>query len=140
MKKSVTWVLIIIIFFSLIRLEFNQQHQDYYTELDAVFLYGIPAPCLSSAEQKPPTSSTGTNISLTARLLQKLSLKDDKDNSFQNGLFDILPVRLILLSSLWFLLMFFSCQKYLLWLVKVEIWLCIDFQMAQSTGWLYKKL
>ena len=104
-----TWVLIIIIFFSLIRLEFNQQHQDYYTELDAVFLYGIPAPRLSSAEQKPPTSSTGANISLTARLLQKLSLKDDKDNSFQNGLFDILPVRLILLSSLWFLLVFFSC-------------------------------
>jgi len=78
---------------NLIRLEFNQQHQDYYTELDAVFLYGIPAPCLSSAEQKPSTSSTGANISLTARLLQKLSLKDDKDNSFQNGLFDILPVR-----------------------------------------------
>ena len=104
-----TWVLITIIFFSLIRLEFNQLHQDYYTELDAVFLYGIPAPRLSSAEQKPSTSSTGANISLTARLLQKLSLKDDKDNnSFQNGLFDILPVRLILLSSLWFLLMFLS--------------------------------
>ena len=109
MKKSMTWVLIIIFFFSLIRLEFNQQQQDYYTELDAVFLYGIPTPRLSSAEQKPSTSSTGANISLTARLLQKLSLKDDKDNSFQNGLFDILPVRLILLSSLWFLLMFLSC-------------------------------
>lgn len=80
---------------NLIRLEFNQQHQDYYTELDAVFLYGIPAPRLSSAEQKPSTSSTGANISLTARLLQKLSLKDDKDSSFQNGLFDILPSELI---------------------------------------------
>lgn len=91
--------MLLLLFSSLIRLEFNQQHQDYYTELDAVFLYGIPAPCLSSVEQKPSISSTGAKISLTARLLQKLSLKDDKDSSFQNGLFDILPVRLILLSS-----------------------------------------
>ena len=84
------------LYFSLIRLEFNQGHLDYYTELDAVILYGKPASNEPHEESKPPTAANRTEVSLTANLFRQLSLSDKKtegQEDFQhNGYFDILPV------------------------------------------------
>ncbi|XP_068749204.1 F-box/LRR-repeat protein 4-like isoform X2 [Montipora capricornis] len=80
---------------NLIRLEFNQQHLNYYTELDAVYLSGIPASSPSCTEQKPSTLPGESDMSLTAHLLRQLSLNEEKESLTQNGFFDILPSELI---------------------------------------------
>ena len=77
--------------FSLIRLEFNQQHLNYYTELDAVILYGKPAH-RTSVEQKNAVGFSDLDASLTARLFSQLSLTEGQEDLQHNGFFDILPV------------------------------------------------
>ena len=87
--------------FSLIRLEFNQSHLSYYTELDAVVLYGIPAHSdLQHGESKYTATDNESQVSITANLFQQLSLEpDQKDKKTDSqgelgssGYFDILPV------------------------------------------------
>ena len=82
--------------FSLIRLEFNQSHLDYYTELDAVILYGKPARNETNKESKPSAAANKSEVSLTANLFRQLSLSDKKSEGQEdlenNGYFDILPV------------------------------------------------
>ena len=82
--------------FSLIRLEFNQSHLDYYTELDAVILYGTKASNETCEESKPSAAANKSEVSLTANLFQQLSLSDKKTDGQEdleyNGYFDILPV------------------------------------------------
>ena len=81
---------------SLIRLEFNQSHLDYYTELDAVILYGKPASNDKYEELKPPAAANKSEVSLTANLFRQLSLSDKKTEGQEdlenNGYFDVLPV------------------------------------------------
>ncbi|KAL9967950.1 hypothetical protein ACROYT_G026265 [Oculina patagonica] len=86
---------------NLIRLEFNQSHLDYYTELDAVILYGKP-PAHSDLreEAKPIAAASESEVSLTANLFRQLSLSDKttegQEGSETNaGYFDILPSELI---------------------------------------------
>lgn len=85
-----------ILYFSLIRLEFNQSHLDYYTELDAVILYGKPAQNDPHEESKPTAAANKSEVSLTAKLFRQLSLSDKKaegqEDLEHNGYFDILPV------------------------------------------------
>lgn len=82
-------------------MEFNQSHLEYYTELDAVILYGKPAHNDSQEEAKPKAAANESEISLTANLFRQLSLSD-KTTEGQEGLetnagyFDILPVGLII--------------------------------------------
>ena len=82
--------------FSLIRLEFNQSHLDYYTELDAVILYGKRASNETYEESKPSAAANKSEVSLTANLFRQLSLSDKKTEGQEelenNGYFDILPV------------------------------------------------
>ena len=82
-------------------MEFNQSHLSYYTELDAVVLYGIPAHSdLQHGESKCTATDNESQVSLTANLFQQLSLKpDQKDKKTDsqgelgsNGYYDILPV------------------------------------------------
>jgi len=80
----------------LIRLEFNQSHLDYYTELDAVILYGKPSSNEMREESKPTAVANKSEVSLTANLFRQLSLSDKKTDGQEdlelNGYFDILPV------------------------------------------------
>ena len=82
--------------FSLIRLEFNQSHLDYYTELDAVILYGKPASSEAYEKLKPSAATNKPEVSLTANLFRQLSLSDKKTEGQEdlenNGYFEILPV------------------------------------------------
>jgi len=84
---------------NLIRLEFNQSHLDYYTELDAVILYGKPASNETSEELKPTAVANKSEVSLTANLFRQLSLSDKKTDGQEdlalNGYFDILPSELM---------------------------------------------
>lgn len=84
---------------NLIRLEFNQSHLDYYTELDAVILYGKPARNETNEESKPSAAANKSEVSLTANLFRQLSLSDKKSEGQEdlenNGYFDILPSELI---------------------------------------------
>jgi len=86
--------------FSLIRLEFNQSHLDYYTELDAVILYGRPASNEAHEQLKPTAAANKSEVSLTANLFRQLSLSDKKTEAQEdlelNGYFDILPVSFLL--------------------------------------------
>ena len=94
-------MLYLFFFFSLIRLEFNQSHLDYYTELDAVILYGKPARNDLPEEAKPRAAANESEVSLTANLFQQLSLSGktatdgQEDLETTAGYFDILPVGLI---------------------------------------------
>lgn len=84
------------IYFSLIRLEFNQSHLDYYTELDAVILYGERAHREPHKESQLTAAANKSEVSLTANLFRQLSLSDKKTEGQEdlgnNGYFDILPV------------------------------------------------
>ena len=77
-------------------MEFNQSHLDYYTELDAVILYGIPASNEMREELKPTAAANKSEVSLMANLIRQLSLSDKKTEGQEelelNGYFDILPV------------------------------------------------
>ena len=86
------------IYFRLIRLEFNQQHLNYYTELDAVILYGKPVQKMPSVEQKNPVGFGDSDVSVTAHLFRQLSLTEEKEDLRHNGFFDILPVRILCFS------------------------------------------
>ena len=91
------------IYFSLIRLELNQSHLDYYTELDAVILYGEPAHNEPHKESQLTAAANKSEVSLTANLFRQLSLSDKKTEGqadINNGYFDILPVGH--LHSRWF--------------------------------------
>ena len=82
-----------LICFSLIRLEFNQQHLNYYTELDAVCLHGTQVHgdslerLMSALHLSPKTPK-----SLPSR---QLSLTKEHDVLKENGLFDSLPVGIL---------------------------------------------
>ena len=82
-------------------MEFNQSHLDYYTELDAVILYGKPARNDLPEEAKPREAANESEVSLTANLFQQLSLSGktatdgQEDLETTAGYFDILPVGLI---------------------------------------------
>ncbi|KAJ7382781.1 F-box and leucine-rich repeat protein 4 [Desmophyllum pertusum] len=84
---------------NLIRLEFNQSHLGYYTELDAVILYGKPAHSDSHEESKSITEPNDSEVHLTANLFRQLSLSGKKtegqDDLENNGYFDILPSELM---------------------------------------------
>lgn len=98
------------IYFSLIRLEFNQSHLDYYTELDAVILYGEPAHNEPHKETQLTAAANKSEVSLTANLFRQLSLSDKKTEGQEdlqnNGYFDILPVGH--LHSRWFWMLHFD--------------------------------
>lgn len=83
----------------MIRLEFNQSDLGYYTELDAVILYGKPAHSDSHEESKSITEPNDSEVHLTANLFRQLSLSGKKtegqDDLENNGYFDILPVGLL---------------------------------------------
>ena len=79
----------------MIRLEFNQSHLEYYTELDAVYLWG-------NTEQDNEEGFRDTNKNLlldprrTIKLLKQLSLTEaaaeKTHKAGPNGYFDMLPV------------------------------------------------
>jgi len=82
---------------NLIRLEFNQSHLDYYTELDAVILYGERAHNEPHKESQLTAAANKSEVSLTANLFRQLSLSDKKgqEDLGNNGYFDILPPELM---------------------------------------------
>jgi len=61
---------------STIRLEFNQSHLDYYTELDAVFLEG--SRCRSEDLQRSPSDRVSSSVSGESRV--KLSHSDGRSH------------------------------------------------------------
>ena len=83
----------------MIRLEFNQSHLDYYTELDAVTLYGKRVDNDLREEAKPTAAVSESEVSLTANLFQQLSLTgkttEGQEDLEYAGYFDILPVGVI---------------------------------------------
>lgn len=88
----------------LIRLEFNQSHLSYYTELDAVILYGTATSNdFQHKELKSLAKGDDAQVSITTNLFAQLSVKSgEKDNKNgsqgelgNNGYFDILPDELI---------------------------------------------
>ena len=89
-----TMIMLSLICFSLIRLEFNQQHLNYYTELDAVCLHGTQVygdsleRLMSALHLSPKTPKT-----LPTR---QLSLTKEHDVLKENGLFDSIPVGITL--------------------------------------------
>ncbi|XP_048580350.1 F-box/LRR-repeat protein 4 isoform X2 [Nematostella vectensis] len=85
---------------SLIRLEFNQDHLDYYTELDAVELMGnLPVANYVPSPQPANTMSPATSaVVSTTKLFKQLSISDKSQHddpnrhpAGDNGFFDILP-------------------------------------------------
>ncbi|XP_027048979.1 F-box/LRR-repeat protein 4-like [Pocillopora damicornis] len=96
----------------LIRLEFNQSHLSYYTELDAVILYGTATSNdFQHKELKSLAKGDDAQVSITTNLFAQLSVKSgEKDNKNgsqgelgNNGYFDILPVSFLpsLLYNYW---------------------------------------
>ncbi|KAI8485354.1 F-box and leucine-rich repeat protein 4 [Branchiostoma belcheri] len=86
---------------NLIRLEVNQKLLEYYTELDAVKLYGVleckelqNSPALPSRHVYPDPG-----ISATQKMLRDLMLVDKKSSPGNNGYFDMLPSEELDLSS-----------------------------------------
>lgn len=82
-------------------MEFNQSHLSYYTELDAVILYGTATSNdFQHKELKSLAKGDDAQVSITTNLLAQLSVKSgEKDNKNgsqgelgNNGYFDILPV------------------------------------------------
>ena len=86
----------------MIRVEFNQTLCEYYTELDAVILYGIPG----------GTGFLETAVDESLRYLEKLTIKDERevkkpflakgistqasvDEKECSGYFNILPVSVL---------------------------------------------
>jgi len=86
-------IMLSLICFSLIRLEFNQQHLNYYTELDAVCLHGTQVHgdslerLMSALHLSPKTPRSLPS--------QQLSLTKERDVLKENGLFDSLPVGIL---------------------------------------------
>ncbi|XP_035674239.1 F-box/LRR-repeat protein 4-like [Branchiostoma floridae] len=82
---------------NLIRLEVNQKLLEYYTELDAVKLYGI-LECkeLQNSSDHPSRHLyPDPGISATEKMLRDLMLVDKKSAPGNNGYFDILPSEVI---------------------------------------------
>ena len=86
-------------------MEFNQSHLSYYTELDAVILYGTATSNdFQHKELKSLAKGDDAQVSITTNLFTQLSVnfgeKDNKNGSQgelgNNGYFDILPVSFLL--------------------------------------------
>ncbi|XP_031551802.1 F-box/LRR-repeat protein 4-like [Actinia tenebrosa] len=73
-----------------IRLEFNHQHLEYYTELDAVELFGnaVTTGNLKIYQSNDVSKSCATDVA--TNLIEKLSITDVVTSS-NNGYFDLLP-------------------------------------------------
>ena len=96
-------------------MEFNQSHLSYYTELDAVILYGTATSNdFQHKELKSLAKGDDAQVSITTNLFAQLSVKSgEKDNKNgsqgelgNNGYFDILPVSFLpsLLYNYWLLI------------------------------------
>lgn len=85
---------LLLLYCSIIRLEFNHEHLDYYTEIDAVELSGN----IVLAEDEPLQQCHDTediDTKVTTRLMKQLSINEEVETSelcSDNGFFDLLPV------------------------------------------------
>ncbi|KAK3745545.1 hypothetical protein QZH41_012454 [Actinostola sp. cb2023] len=92
---------------SLLRFEFNHEHLDYYTEIDAVELMGNVVNNVEDESQEHQ-DDTSLNADMTTKLMKQLSLNDDGRSGEEdtevysnNGFFDLLPSEVIHLIFLY---------------------------------------
>lgn len=115
------------LFNSVIRLEFNQSHLDYYTELDAVYLWGMTEE--NSEGYSPDTSeSLHLDTKRTIKLLKELSLTESgTEKPFEagpNGYFDMLPVSLHSFSAV--ILKKLGVTADFICLFIIYLFICLD--------------